>query len=67
MTTRSARFALVLLASLVIDSHGAAPASRPLNDDVGPLAQDYIVIALWMPLHVARNPAACRSCQSLLP
>ncbi|MEW6269211.1 MAG: 5'/3'-nucleotidase SurE [Thermodesulfobacteriota bacterium] len=51
----------------VIDSHGPVFASHPLNDDAGPLAQDYVVIARWLPLHVARSAIACRRCQSLLP
>jgi 5'/3'-nucleotidase SurE len=51
----------------VIDSHGAAFASHPLNDDVGPLAQDYIVIARWLPLNIAKSAVTCVRCQSLLP
>lgn len=51
----------------VIDSHGAAFASHPRNDDVGPLADDYIVIARWRPLDVAKRATSCGRCNELLP
>jgi 5'/3'-nucleotidase SurE len=51
----------------VIDSHGPFFAAHSLKDDVGPLAQDYIVIARWLPLNIARSAAPCEPCQSLLP